>query len=252
MAVKGRRKNKEKREAVVPVLRDSISIPLFRSLKRWQNIVLLLIPVVFLGIYAETLDHPFYFDDTSNIIENPHIRLEEFNLAGLKRVIAGGHLQQRPIANLSFAINYLLGEYNPTQYRLVNVLIHGLNGLLLFCLVSIILRLPAAAMSGLNVGRIAYVTALVWLVHPLHIQSVTYIVQRMNSMAAMFYLASMLCYIKFRQSEVPAGKKVLLAGCLASALLALGSKEIAITLPFMIWVFEWFFFSGSRSQVVQN
>lgn len=244
MAGKGRRKKQGSQGSDVPGPKQSIPALGGGSLKRWQNIALLLIPIIFLGVYAETLDHPFYFDDTTNIIDNPHIRLEEFNLAGLKRAVAGGHLQRRPVANLSFAFNYLLGEYNPALYRLVNVLIHGLNGLLLFCLVNLTLRLPAAAMSGINVSRIAYATALIWLVHPLHIQSVTYIVQRMNSMASMFYLLAMLCYVKSRQSKVPGRKKALLTGCLASGLLAMGSKEIAITLPFMIWIYEWFFFQN--------
>jgi tetratricopeptide (TPR) repeat protein len=244
VAGKGRKK-KSGSLATAPAVNRQPEEALPQSASRltpWRKAALFILPILLLIIYAESLGHPFYFDDTSNITENPHIRLEEFNLVGLKRVISGGHLTSRPVANLSFALNYLFGGYNPTLYRLVNILIHGLNGLLLFQLLLLTLRMPASAIPRDKVHLLAYVTALIWLVHPLHIQSVTYIVQRMNSLAAMFYLLAMLLYIKGRLCPVAKRKRRMFAGCLVSGLLALGSKEIAITLPFMIWIYEWFFF----------
>ena len=237
MAGKGRKKRSG---SVLPALEVDQSSEKVLSL--WRKAALFILPVLLLLVYGETLDHPFYFDDTTNITENPHIRLEEFNLVGLKRVVAGGHLTSRPVANLSFALNYLFGEYNPVLYRLINILIHGLNGLLLFKLLSLTLRMPIASIPQEKVHLLAYVTALIWLVHPLHIQSVTYIVQRMNSLATMFYFMAMIFYIMGRQCPVAKRKRLMFVGCLISGLLALGSKEIAITLPFMLWIYEWFFF----------
>ncbi len=244
MAGKGRKKRSGSLASAPAVTRlpeEALPQSTYR-LTPWRKAALFILPILLLVIYAETLDHPFYFDDTTNITENPHIRLEEFNLAGLKRAVTDSYSRNRPVANLSFAFNYLFGEYNPTLYRLVNILIHGLNGLLLFQLLLLTLRMPAASIPRDKVHILAYVTALLWLVHPLHIQSVTYIVQRMNSLAAMFYLLAMLLYIKGRLCPVAKRKRRMFAGCLVSGLLALGSKEIALTLPFMIWIYEWFFF----------
>lgn len=206
--------------------------------------MLLLLPLLLLAVYEQTLDYPFYFDDTSNIINNPHLQLKEFSVAGLKRVVSGAHLHNRPVANLSFALNYLWGQYDPAVYRLINILIHGINGFLLFLLVGRTLKIfqGNGSREGFGVWESAYFAAVIWLVHPLHIQSVTYIVQRMNSMAAMFYLLAMLCYIQGRLSEKSREKWLWGSGCLASGLLAFGSKEIAATLPFMLWIYEWFFF----------
>jgi len=98
---------------------------------------------------------------------------------------------------------------------------------------------------------VSFFTALLWLVHPVQVQSVTYIVQRMNSMAAMFYILSMLFYVhgRRRQRERPAEKAwqaghawPWLAGSAAAGLMALGSKEISLTLPFFIFLYEWYFF----------
>ncbi|MDF1579109.1 MAG: tetratricopeptide repeat protein, partial [Desulfobulbales bacterium] len=83
---------------------------------------------------------------------------------------------------------------------------------------------------------------MIWSLHPIQTQSVTYIVQRMNSLAAMFYLLSLLCYVQAR-SATPSRRKWLLFGAsLLSGLFALGSKENAATLPFFILLYEWYFF----------
>ncbi len=206
------------------------------------KVVLVVLPVLLLAVYYHTFDYPFYFDDKTNITANSSIRLDEFSLDGLKRAVSGSHSKNRPVANISFALNYLFGEYDPVFYRAVNILIHGLNGILLFFLIRSLLSLSPDTRSINNPSRLAYLTVLIWLVHPLHIQSVTYIVQRMNSMAAMFYLASMLFYIAARQTQQKSRMICYWCGCALSGFLALGSKEIAATLPFIICLFEWYFF----------
>lgn len=219
--------------AAVPVLP-------FAGLRR---LLLGFLPLLLLLVYAETLQHPFYFDDSSNILKNPHIQLREFSLAGLRQAISGGHALNRPVANLTFALNYLVGEYDPSLYRLVNILIHGANGLLLFLFLRQTLRLAAGGVPAAMHERTAYLVAILWLVHPLHIQSVTYIVQRMNSLATLFYLAAMLLYIRARQAPAAGwSRRLSWAGAAVCALLALGSKEIAVALPFMAWIYENLFF----------
>jgi Flp pilus assembly protein TadD len=92
------------------------------------------------------------------------------------------------------------------------------------------------------VGWIAFFTAFIWLVHPIQTQSVSYIVQRMNSLAAMFYVLSFLLYARARLAEGKRKKLALFSGCILSGILALGSKEIAVTLPFSLLLYEWYFF----------
>ena len=89
---------------------------------------------------------------------------------------------------------------------------------------------------------IPILTVLIWLVHSLHTQSVTYIVQRMNSLAAMFYILSLLLYVKARLSQTSVGRTLRFAGCILVGILALGSKQTAATLPLFIFLYEWYFF----------
>jgi tetratricopeptide (TPR) repeat protein len=91
-------------------------------------------------------------------------------------------------------------------------------------------------------GWAAFFTAFIWLVHPLQTQSVVYVVQRMNSLAAMFYLLSMLLYVRFRLNRGGYGNRWVICGCVLSGLLAIGSKQISATLPIFILLYEWFFF----------
>lgn len=109
-----------------------------------------------------------------------------------------------------------------------------------------------------NVQGIAFVTALLWLVHPLATQSVTYIVQRMNSMAAMFYVLSLLLYVVGRKIQLAgqSGESIHRAlgcfvGSILAGLLALGSKEIAVTLPAFIFYMNGIF-SGFELGLVEN
>ena len=86
-----------------------------------------LFTLVALSLYWHTLDYPFVFDDYQNIVENPHIRITSLNWENLQQAATSSNLRERPVANLSFALNYYFGDYSPRGYRLVNVLLHGLT-----------------------------------------------------------------------------------------------------------------------------
>jgi len=95
-------------------------------------------------------------------------------------------------------------------------------------------------------------TALIFITHPIQIQSVTYVVQRMNSMAVMFYLLSLLLYIYGRLSRTRGKRWILLCGCFTSWIMALGSKEIAGTLPLIIFLYEWYFIQDLRIEWIRR
>ena len=148
----------------------------------------------------------------------------------------------RRIGYVSFALNYYFGGFNTFGYHLVNVIIHILNGLVLFLLSYTILTLPLDEKKGRgNAFKIAFLGSFIWLVHPIQTQAVSYIVQRLTSLSSLFFLLSLLFYIKGR--VIHSSKRVVLfLLSLLFGLLALGTKQNAATLPFFIVLSEFFFF----------
>ncbi len=241
--------------------------------KRHKHISCSIIIIFFIlmgfAIYANTINAPFIYDDIRNITENEHIRMTELSIDQIAETLKSP--APRPAANLSFALNYYFDQYNPAGYHIVNIVIHIITGILLFLFLKITLNIAGQLSDVENkisfFGRQyssnpnilpAFLAALIWLVHPLNTQSVTFIVQRMNSMSAMFYMLSFLCYIKGRTLQQPfAGLSdtsqtsmikpgLWFAGCLVSGILALASKQNAAMLPFFIILFEWFFFQDLK------
>jgi Flp pilus assembly protein TadD len=206
------------------------------------RIVLALLLLVVSLTYGHALHSPFVFDDVPNIVKNPHIQIHRFTFQEIKDAIFKSPLSTRPIANLSFALNYFLHGINVSGYRLVNFLIHVGNGFLLFLFLNNILNLPLNRQLSRKPAELAFWATLIWFVHPLHVQSVTYVVQRMNSLASFFYLLTFLCYLRLRLTDVESLRWLYGGTAMISFLLAIGSKEIALTLPLYIFLFEWFFF----------
>ena len=211
-----------------------------------------ILAAVVISIYAGTLTSPFIFDDISNIRDNPHIRIPDLRIENI--VWAGFHspLSNRPVANISFALNYFLHGYNLVGFHVVNILIHIASGILLYFFGKATIETPVLRTRYAKFGWIPFFTAFIWLVHPLQTQSVTYLIQRMNSLAVMFYVLSMLLYVKFRFNRQRRTKWLLMAGCVLAGALACGTKEIAITLPGFILLYEWYFFQGLSWQWVQR
>ena len=205
------------------------------------SLAALTIFLVFL-IYSSNLEGPFVFDDGRNIENNPAIRLTQLSRSGLIDAATKTPLPNRPLAYISFALNYYFHSYRTAGFHLTNILIHMLTGVFLYLFIKITLGLPAMHSRFGNSRWLPFIAALIWLVHPLHTQSVTYIVQRMNSMASMFYILSMLCYARARLTQGPTVKWFLAAACLMSGALALATKETAATLPCFLLIYEWFFF----------
>ena len=212
----------------------------FATNKRSALVLLVFIILGFL-IYSNTLDVPFYFDDRPNIVENPYVRLTDLTSKNIACATFKSPLSNRPVANLSFALNYYFHQYNVAGYHAINIVIHIITGILLYFFIKTTLSIPSLRSRYKHHASIAFFAALIWLVHPIQTQSVTYIVQRMNSMAAMFYILSFLLYVKGRLVKENQKAWPWFAGCALAGLLALGSKEISATLPFFILLYEWYF-----------
>ncbi len=204
--------------------------------------VLLLFTILGALIYANTLQSPFVFDDETSIRDNPSIRWTSISVANLVNAAKASPAPHRPLAYASFAINHMVHGYRLPGYHLVNTAIHILAGFFLYLLIRGTLALPLFHGRFHRPDLLALFATLLWFANPLQTQSVTYVVQRMNSMAAMFYLLAMLLYLHGRrrvEEGLPAWP--CFAGCIAAGLLACGTKEIAATLPLMILLYEFFF-----------
>jgi Tfp pilus assembly protein PilF len=215
---------------------------------RHETLLLCLLAVIIILIYSGTLTTPFIFDDINNIRDNPHIRIPFLSFKNLARAGFQSPLANRPVANISFALNYYFHGYNLVGFHVVNILIHLASGIFLYAFVKATFRTPTLRARYAVSGWIPFFTAFIWLVHPLQTQSVTYLVQRMNSLAAMFYVLSMLLYVKFRLNTGSHAKWPFLGGCILAGMLAFGSKEISVTLPGFIVLYEWYFFQGLSRQ----
>lgn len=199
-------------------------------------------------VYANTLHVPFYFDDIQNIRDNNSIHLSELSFAQLSAAVENASNRNRPLTNLSFALNYYFHQQQLPGYHLVNIGVHLFAALCLYLLLATTFSLPATNIRG-NPRLIAFLAALLWLVHPIQTQSVTYIVQRMTSLAGMLYLLSLFCYAqgRVRQQQQHRGRNWFSAAVVAG-FLAMTAKENAVTLPFFIFLYEFYFFRNLHRQ----
>ncbi len=148
-------------------------------------------------IYSNTMHVPFVFDDTFSIKDNRYIRVTKLDYKQLRDVWSFGPTARRPLAAVSLSLNYYFSHDDVTGYHLFNIFIHLVNGILVYYLARIVLGRLHARSRPIN-HLTAIFAALIFVVHPIQTQAVTYIIQRYTSMAAMFYLASVLFYIKGR------------------------------------------------------
>lgn len=151
--------------------------------------------------FAPGLDGPFLYDDHPNIASNESIKIDRITPATLAAAIESGRAGPlgRPISMASFAIDHARAGLNPSAFKRINLLIHLLCGLLVaglsFLLTSRIFWRDAPARVHMS---LALLVAAVWLTHPLQVTNVLYVVQRMNSLAGLFTLAALLCYVATR------------------------------------------------------
>lgn len=163
---------------------------------------LVLIAWVTVVIYSNIYCTPFVFDGTYQIEKKTEIR-------DLNRFLSPTiFYSPRPLGELTFALNYRFGGLNVFGYHVVNILIHIINGFLVYFLASAVFRRLCASTFQSSIPAMSLFAALVFVAHPLQTQAVTYTVQRYTSLAAMFYFLSILFYIKGRTVlEVAGGRE---------------------------------------------
>jgi protein O-mannosyl-transferase len=190
--------------------------------------------------YHNSFSVPFLFDDRPAIVANPS--LQSF-ATSLSPPASGATVSGRPLLNLSFALNHALGGTKVIGYHVVNLAIHLLAGLALFGTVRRTLLLPRLRERfGAAATSLAFAGALLWTVHPLQTESVTYLAQRAESLAALFYLLTLYAFIRGATSRDPSRWPVL---SLASCLLGVACKETVVTAPLLVLLYDRTFLAGN-------
>ncbi len=209
----------------------------------------LVLAVAILAVYANSFRCVFVFDDVG-VIQNNGSIVRLWPLGAVLSPPPGMTSTGRPLLNLSFAVNYALGGLNVWGYHAVNLAIHLANALLLFGVVRRSLSLPALRerFGGAAVA-LSFAIALLWAVHPLQTESVTYIAQRAESLVGLFYLAVLYCVIRGAGSARPAGWY---AGAIAACLLGMSAKEVMVTAPAVVLLYDRYFLAGSFREALSK
>lgn len=229
-----------------------------KAVSRVSYIFALTSLLVFLGIiYSPSFKVGWLFDDNNNVLNNKNIEMTALSWDGVKRTFYGRdeNLRQisRPISYLTFGLNYLLGRHEVFGYHLVNFFIHYLCAVFLFLLLYNMLRLPV--LQGRYHDKaysIALLAVFFWATHPIQVSAVTYIVQRMALLAALFSTASLYFFLKARLSTKRKYMLIYFFLCACSMMLAFASKENAFMLPAGLWLFDLFLLRGATKENVHK
>jgi tetratricopeptide (TPR) repeat protein len=179
--------------------------------------------------YQNSFAGAFVYDDRPNIVDNSGIRSFA---AALRDGVPG--LRHRPLARLSLALNYALGGLDVRGYHVFNLLVHLAGGLLLFHIVRRTLLLRPLR-STAEARWLALAVAILWTVHPLQTESVTYVTQRLEAMASLFYLACLCGVLRGAQSPRALAWYV---GAIIACWLGMATKEIVVTAPLVVLLYD--------------
>jgi tetratricopeptide (TPR) repeat protein len=199
-----------------------------------------------IAAYSNTFTAPFVFDDYRSITNNPTIRQLWPIETPLCPPSNGQTVSGRPLLNLSLALNYAAGGCDVLGYHVTNLAIHLAAALLLFGIV----RRTAAKYAGFHPAPtassdttcIALAVAVLWAVHPLQTESVTYVVQRAESLMGFFYLLTLYCFLR---GAGPRRAVPWFAGSVLACLLGMATKEVMVSAPVVVLLYDRTFLSGS-------
>jgi Flp pilus assembly protein TadD len=212
-----------------------------RSYWRTPLFAALVIAAAALAAYHNSFAVPFVFDDEPSILANPSIH--SLWSAWSPPVNGGITVAGRPLLNFSLALNYAASGTNPWSYHALNLVIHIAAGLLLFGVVRrTLLRPPLAARFSGHAFELALLSAALWTLHPLQTESVTYVVQRAESLAGLWFLLTLWCFI--RASE-PGASRWWVRGTFVVCLAGMATKETMATAPLIVLLYDRTFVGGS-------
>ncbi|MDD5217808.1 MAG: tetratricopeptide repeat protein [Candidatus Omnitrophica bacterium] len=193
--------------------------------------------------YANSLYGTFIFDDYAHIVHNPSIQ----TLWPPWQALA----HSRPLINLTLAINYAISEFNTWSYHVFNILIHILSGITLFgVLRQTFLRSILCARWRDQATGLALASALLWTVHPLQTESVTYIIQRSESVTGLLFLLTLYSWIRGAYSC--RYSRIWHITAIAIACAGAFGKETIITIPLIILLYDRIFLVRSFEELMKK
>jgi Flp pilus assembly protein TadD len=204
-------------------------------------------------IYSNTFQASWHFDDYENVESNPRIQIKDLHPETLYLTFfASPEGKSKPFRSLvyfTFALNAFFGAKNVIGYHSVNIIIHLVTAFLLFLFVLKIYETPNLKKRYFNDDAffVALLAAVLWATNPIQTQAITYIVQRMASMAAMFYILGLYSYLAARLAVTNKYRFFALSSCGCSYLFAIMSKENAALLPLSLLLVEFIFFRDCRN-----
>lgn len=217
--------------------------------RRWSSLAVVAILAAGLLLYGRTLPFPFVFDDHIYLVGNPLMKeLRNFALPdgftalatlagrmGLDPDLSTNFIL-RPLGYLTFHLNFALGGLNPAGYRAVNIAVHILNALLIFVLLRRLLapRPGREPLPPFSAGFVPFLAAMLFLAHPMQIESVTYIVQRFTSLGTMFYLLTVIAHLRSIDAERRGAALAFRAASVVALLAGMLTKEFLVTAPLML------------------
>jgi len=224
--------------------------------------IFILIAVLSAAVYANSIPNGFVYDDDIYVVENPHIR-DIKNIPSSfvhpEYLTSLGHKSHyRPLVMISYTINYWIGGLNPAVYRITNLLFHIGTAFLLFLTVEAILSRSGETRGLTSYRFIALASALIFAVHPFNSEAVNYITARSSLMSGFFYLTGLYCWVRYRGGEGEGRSKKLevrsktksnilplvsyfYLGSLLVFLLGVLSKEVVVTLPLALLLYDIYF-----------
>lgn len=197
---------------------------------------------ILIAIYWPGLHGDFFFDDTASILTPNGVRMTSLSWASLREAFYSGTSGPllRPIAQLSFALNYLWKGFDPFLFKITNLAIHVANTLLVFILVYQLMQRTERIDRNRCVLEAAVITVL-WALHPIQLLTILHAVQRMTSLSAGFLLLGLILHLQARDTVSPKRKALLFAGSwLVCWPLSILSKETGLLFPFLVLVCEFF------------
>ncbi len=199
-----------------------------RSEHNYKTIVILLLCLLTIATYYNSLQNQFLtnWDDYKYVVKNPDIR--GFTLTNIQAAFSSYYVgNYAPIQIVSYMLDYTFWGINPTGYIGMNLILHALNGALLFLVVEKI---------SSNV-RIAFISAFIFLLHPVQVESVIWVSQRKSLLAMLFFLLSLLSYIRYRDIRATHRSAYYIVS-LITFLCALLSKSVVVILPLVLPLYD--------------
>ena len=210
--------------------------------------------IILLAIYSNSFYGEWHFDDYANIVNNPYVQIKSFSWPEIKHCVFGIFQDRllRPLSYFSFALNYKFGGMDVFGFHVVNFIIHYLAAVFLFLFIYNTLKLPLLREKySLIAYPVALLSTFLWAFNPVQVTSITYVVQRMASMAGLFYVMSMYFYLKGRTAENLTYAISFFILCFIAGFAAVLTKENSVMLPVSILLFDLLLIQGATKENIK-